>query len=156
MREDIDTILSLKPSLLVHMSSATSDDMLACADANVPVVVCPRSNSFFGIETPFKAMEDAGLSVAMGSDNGMLAHASVFQELAAAYQISSHFSEKPSKRFLLDAALLGGRKVLYGEVDIGLSEGRGAGFAVFSTPSGEGIRSLFQGDTGLPILTQRG
>ena len=94
--------------------------------------------------------------MALGSDNGMLAPASVFQELAAAYKLSSHFSERPSKRFLLDAALSGGRKVLYGEVDIGLSEGRSTSFAVFSTPSGEGIRSLLQGDTGLPILTQRG
>jgi len=46
VREDIDAILDLKPSFLVHMTAADEADFARCADAGVPIVVCPRSNEF--------------------------------------------------------------------------------------------------------------
>src|SRR5947208_6819688 len=49
VREDIDKVLQLQPDFLVHMVHATDGDLVRCADACVPIVVCPRSNAFFGV-----------------------------------------------------------------------------------------------------------
>lgn len=65
-REDIDTILSMEPAFVVHMAAATDGDMRKCADAGVPIVVCARSNRFFGIVPPIKRMLNAGCDVALG------------------------------------------------------------------------------------------
>ncbi|WP_400203399.1 amidohydrolase family protein [Candidatus Methanomassiliicoccus intestinalis] len=72
IREDIGAVLDLKPSFLVHMTKATKEDLKACADENVPIVACPRSNMFFGSEPPLKEMLDQGVSVALGTDNAMI------------------------------------------------------------------------------------
>lgn len=48
VREDIDFILSLDPCFIVHMCEATRNDFLKCADADIPIVICPRSNAYFG------------------------------------------------------------------------------------------------------------
>ena len=43
VREDIDFVLSLDPAFVVHMCEATDDDLAKCAEAEVPIVVCPTS-----------------------------------------------------------------------------------------------------------------
>ena len=72
VREDIEFILSLGPAFVVHMNQATDRDLRMCAEADVPVVVCPRSNRYFGMAPPIDRMIDAGVSIALGSDNAML------------------------------------------------------------------------------------
>ena len=42
VREDIDLILDLKPSFLVHMIKATKSDLKLVKENNIPIVVCPR------------------------------------------------------------------------------------------------------------------
>lgn len=73
VREDIDSVLSLDPALIVHMCEATDDDLLKCAEAEVPVVVCPSSNAYFGKVPPVGRMLECGVDVVIGTDNGMLA-----------------------------------------------------------------------------------
>ena len=77
-REDIDEVLSLDPAFIVHMCAATDSDMAKCAEAEVPVVVCPRSNSFFGIDTPIRRLISNGVEVLLGTDNGMLCQPDMF------------------------------------------------------------------------------
>jgi cytosine/adenosine deaminase-related metal-dependent hydrolase len=72
VREDIDFILSLDPAFIVHMSEADDSDFLKCAEAEVPIVVCPGSNAYFGIDPPLARMEACGVTMALGTDNGML------------------------------------------------------------------------------------
>lgn len=72
VREDIDAVLSLDPSFVVHMIEATDGDMLKCSESEVPAVVCPRSNAFFGKVPPLERMADCGLDVSIGTDNAML------------------------------------------------------------------------------------
>ena len=50
IREDIGKVLDLKPWFVVHMTVAEREDVVACAESDVPIVVCPRSNLFFGSE----------------------------------------------------------------------------------------------------------
>lgn len=72
IREDIAAVLDLKPSFLVHMTKATDEDLKACADENIPIVACPRSNMFFGSEPPLKQMLDQGVTISLGTDNAMV------------------------------------------------------------------------------------
>lgn len=73
VREDIDRVLSLDPAFVVHMCEATDDDLLKCAEAEVPIVVCPRSNAYFGKVPPVARMQSCGADICLGTDNGMLA-----------------------------------------------------------------------------------
>ena len=89
VREDIDFVLSLDPAFVVHMCEATDDDLAKCAEAEVPIVVCPTSNAYFGKVPPIARAEAAGADLALGTDNGMLRtpdildEARVFAEAAA-------------------------------------------------------------------------
>jgi cytosine/adenosine deaminase-related metal-dependent hydrolase len=84
-REDIDLILDLGPDFLVHMTAATDDDLGRCADSGIPLVVCPRSNGFFGIDLDIPKLLRMGLTVALGTDNAMISEPSMLAEVQAAY-----------------------------------------------------------------------
>jgi cytosine/adenosine deaminase-related metal-dependent hydrolase len=116
-REDIDHILALKPSFLVHMTAASGSDYSACADHNVPVVVCPRSNEFFGLVPDISRMIRAGVHVALGTDNGMISRPDMVEEIKAAYRISAaRGGLTPAQIVYL--ATYAGRKVLNAKVKI--------------------------------------
>lgn len=72
VREDIDFVLSLDPAFVVHMCEATDSDILKCAEAEVPIVVCPTSNRYFGKAPPIAKAERLGADLAIGTDNGMI------------------------------------------------------------------------------------
>lgn len=81
-REDIEAVLALEPTFLVHATQATKADLEAVADAGVPVVVCPRSNAHYGMKSPLDRMKAAGVTVAVGTDNGMLQDGDLRAELS--------------------------------------------------------------------------
>ncbi len=81
IREDLDKVLDLRPSYLVHMCQATDGDLEVCAQEGVPIVVCPRSNMFFGLPTPIRRMIEAGVVVALGTDNAMISFPDMFIEM---------------------------------------------------------------------------
>lgn len=72
VREDIDLVLSFDPAFVVHMCEATDTDIVKCAEAEVPIVVCPTSNAYFGKVPPIARAEFLGADLAIGTDNGML------------------------------------------------------------------------------------
>lgn len=80
-REDIDLILDLKPSFLVHMIKATEQDLEVVNENSVPIVVCPRSNNFFGIKTDLELFEKSGVKVLIGTDNAMINSPSILDEI---------------------------------------------------------------------------
>lgn len=111
VREDIGAVLDLKPDFLVHMTAASDDDLKAVAEAGVPVVVCPRSNEFFGIDPGIPRLLSAGIEVALGTDNGMICHPDMLEELRAAHRLSlSGGGLAPTETVYL--ATYSGRKVL--------------------------------------------
>ena len=87
-REDIDRVLSLKPHFLVHMLSATDEDLGKLKKAGVPLVITPRSNLFFGKVPNIPRFLRFGITLALGTDNGMLSLPSIFREMEAAYKLS--------------------------------------------------------------------
>lgn len=80
VREDIDFILSLDPAFVVHMCEATDSDIVKCAEAEVPIVLCPTSNSYFGKRTPAARALLLGADIALGTDNGMLCRPDMVSE----------------------------------------------------------------------------
>ena len=81
IQEDSDAYLGLKPDFLVHMVKADEDDLAACHDADIPVVVCPSANDYFGLKPPVRQMLDAGITVCLGTDNAMLSAPDIFREM---------------------------------------------------------------------------
>ncbi len=93
MHEPIDLILDLKPTFLVHMIKATPDDLSIVADHKVPVVICPRSNAYFGLHPDILAMKKAGITLMLGTDNAMITPPDIIQEaqyLLQNFKVTSH------------------------------------------------------------------
>ncbi|AKB77060.1 Pyrimidine deaminase archaeal predicted [Methanosarcina horonobensis HB-1 = JCM 15518] len=81
-RSDIENALSLEPDLLIHLTQATEKDLNEVAQAEIPVVVCPRSNFVTGVGmAPIAEMLETGIRVAAGTDNVMLNSVNMFAEM---------------------------------------------------------------------------
>ena len=121
IREDIDTVLSLDPDFIVHMCEATDGDMAACADADVPVVICATSNLYFGKVPPLGRMADAGITLSVGTDNAMICPPDILREASV---FASVAGEQGCPHDLVYGALfLGGSKCLITRRRIGLKVG---------------------------------
>jgi len=79
--EDLEEIIELEPDFVVHMCYATEEDLHSLKDANISVVVCPRSNAYFGNKPPLEKMIDIGLDLGFGTDNGMLCSVNMLDEM---------------------------------------------------------------------------
>jgi cytosine/adenosine deaminase-related metal-dependent hydrolase len=79
---DISSALALLPDFLIHLTKASDKDIKTVGDAGIPVAVCPRSNYMTGSEIPqITKMLDAGIPVAIGTDNVMLNSVNMFSEM---------------------------------------------------------------------------
>jgi cytosine/adenosine deaminase-related metal-dependent hydrolase len=136
VREDIDPVLDLRPDFLVHMVAATTADLERCRDADVPVVVCPRSNAFFGRLPDLPAMVRTGVRVFLGTDNGMLVRPSMLEEIEFAYRIARLHGGLAAKD-VVDMALAP-RKGLKADLSIGIRPGDPADLLVLDVPLGSG------------------
>ena len=110
VREDIGQILDLGPAFLVHMVKASEEDLKMCADAKVPIVVCPRSNEFFGLDPGIPRLLKAGVTVALGTDNCMISKPDMLEELKAAFRSCQGSGVRPEELLML--ATFSGHKVL--------------------------------------------
>ncbi len=92
IREDIDQVLDLKPDFLVHMVKATESDLISVKESNVPVVLCPRSNVFYGLKPDIDLMKKVGVNLMLGTDNAMLNTPNVLDELKHVQKMTNIFS----------------------------------------------------------------
>jgi len=128
IREDIDLILSLDPAFIVHMVEATDSDLLKCAESEVPIVVCARSNLYFGKVPPVKRMLDCGVDIAIGTDNAMLCEPEMRSEASAFMDVLS--SQGGSADEIIGPLFKNGRKLLYSHNRICVSAGMPADLTV--------------------------
>ena len=140
VHEDIGPILDLKPDFLVHMVKATDGDLERCADAGVPVVVCPRSNEFFGLEPAIARLTRAGINVALGTDNGMIARPDMMEEVKAAFRTISQ--GEVSALEIVNLATFGGRKVLNPKAKITLETGTDTDLSVVAVVGDDPISEI--------------
>ncbi|MFA7694215.1 MAG: amidohydrolase family protein [Methanoregula sp.] len=88
-KDDVDAALSFEPDLLIHMTHATKKQIRECADKEIPIAVCPRSNWILGVtesarHPPLHLMLDLGCTVMLGTDNAMFVPPDMFSEMAFA------------------------------------------------------------------------
>jgi cytosine/adenosine deaminase-related metal-dependent hydrolase len=106
VRERPEDFLNPRPDLIVHLAKASPDDLRKVCDADVPVVVCPRSNALFGRQPDLATMERLGLKVLLGTDNAMFHAPSIWRELEFAY-VSTRLRRRPvSAAFLARSVLV--------------------------------------------------
>ncbi|MHC1610508.1 MAG: amidohydrolase family protein [Candidatus Methanospirareceae archaeon] len=80
--DDIKSAIDLEPDFIVHLLNASEEDFRRMQDKNIPAVVCVRSNLVTGLGLPpLQQMLDAGLIVALGTDNVMLNSPDIFSEM---------------------------------------------------------------------------
>ncbi len=120
VREDIDFVLSLNPSFIVHMLEATDEDLRKVGKRGVPVVITPRSNLFFGKIPNIPRLLKYGITLALGTDNGMFSLPSMFREMEVAYKLSRIYGHV-SPEEILKMATENPRKIL-GMVDNQIGE----------------------------------
>ncbi|MFA6710079.1 MAG: amidohydrolase family protein [Candidatus Methanomethylophilaceae archaeon] len=147
VREDLETVLSLRPSFIVHMTQATDDDMRKCADNDIPIVVCARSNLYFGFVPPLKRMYDSGARIAVGTDNAMISSADILDEFRTFREILIRQGGNAS--FALKSLLNEGRKLLYRDSVIGIRTGEKADLTVIpdldDLPAPNGVKRVRYG-----------
>lgn len=84
---DIDAALAFDPDLLIHMTHATKKQLRHCAEEEIPIAVCPRSNWTLGVTSSARhpqiaLMEDLGCTVCLGTDNAMFVAPELVSEMA--------------------------------------------------------------------------
>ncbi|MCE5295657.1 MAG: amidohydrolase family protein [Euryarchaeota archaeon] len=141
VREDIDKVLDLGPSFVVHMTKATLSDMEACRDAKVPIVVCPRSNMFFGNVPPLAALVSSGASLALGTDNAMIALPDMLKEMEFAARVLRGQGVRDVTG-VLEMATAGGRLILNEGHSISIRPGTPCDFVVLRSPGGDPLTDL--------------
>jgi cytosine/adenosine deaminase-related metal-dependent hydrolase len=84
---DVDEALALDPDLLIHCTHATKKQLRECAERQIPIAVCPRSNWTLGVASsghhpPLERMQDLGCRILLGTDNVMFVSPDMFSELS--------------------------------------------------------------------------
>ncbi|MEM3313327.1 MAG: N-ethylammeline chlorohydrolase [Thermoplasmatales archaeon] len=91
-REDIQTLLKLKPDFIVHCIETKEEDLEMIRENGIPVILTPRSNVFHGKRPDYKKIFDAGVDVLLGTDNAFIVEPDVIEEASFLYQYQHNFS----------------------------------------------------------------
>jgi len=143
IREEIDEVLDLSPAFLVHMIQATDADLARCADADVPIVLCPRSNAFFGMTPDIPRLLGAGVELHLGTDNAMINTPSMLREMEFAYRIG-RMKGGVSAKAIFEMALRG-RRLADPKASFGIRVGERADLVVLDLPGGtSGFASMMR------------
>ena len=110
--EDIDAALAFDPDLLIHMTHATKKQLRECAEKDIPLSVCPRSNWILGVTSsarhpPVRLMLDLGCTVFLGTDNAMFVPPDMFSEMAFVFSVY-HLSPRQILRAAVEGSSLTG------------------------------------------------
>ncbi len=140
-REDVDSVLSLHPDFVIHATKATQSDLSALAYAKTPVVVCARSNEFFGNKVNIPGMISAGVRVGLGTDNGMICRPDMIEEMKAAFRISAAAGNITALD-IVKAATVEGRKILKVDGNTTPAPQRGGDFTVVKVPGRDPLEEL--------------
>jgi cytosine/adenosine deaminase-related metal-dependent hydrolase len=107
--DDISEALSLDPDFIVHLTSASREDLRRVAASSVPVVVCPRSNLVTGAGLPdVREMVNLGITVGVGTDNVMLNSPDMFSEMELISKALLHDDRQVFKMCTLNGAKIMG------------------------------------------------
>jgi cytosine/adenosine deaminase-related metal-dependent hydrolase len=109
IREDINKIIKLQPDFIIHMTQSSKKDLIRIKNENIPIIICPLSNTFFGLTPPIKMMKHVGNMILLGTDNAMLQSPNIINEILHLRKIAPMFF---SLNDLFDMVTYFPRKVL--------------------------------------------
>ncbi|MCL4453493.1 amidohydrolase family protein [Ferroplasma sp.] len=104
-REDIQRILDLKPSFLVHGIEADDNDLNLLGKTGIPVAITPRSNIFYGKRPDYGRFIKSGIEVMMGTDNVFITEPDMFSEMDFLYRyqrFSTYINPSDILKFAID------------------------------------------------------
>ena len=121
----------VRPGLLAHFNYAEAGDAERLAAAGHTVVYCPRAHRYFGHPPhPFRALQRAGVRVALGTDSAASNHD--LRLLAEARFVLTQTPDPPPPATLLRMITLDGAHALALDATIGsLEPGKWADLAAF-------------------------
>ena len=85
-REDVKSLLDLKPDYIVHCIETTDSDLKALSRSGIPVTITPRSNVFHGKKPDYSRLFRFGLTVLLGTDNAFITEPSIMEEVEFLYR----------------------------------------------------------------------
>jgi len=90
--DDVDEALSFNPDMIIHGTHATRLQLRQCADEDISIVLCPRSNWVLGVasstsEPPVHDLIDLDCRILLGTDNVMFVQPDMFAEMSFAHYI---------------------------------------------------------------------
>lgn len=132
-------------SLVVHGVHVTPAESELVARQGCSIVLCPRSNSAFGLErAPIRMYRSSCINLALGTDSRASASTlSIWDELAFA---QSWFAATLQPSEWLEIATLGGARALGLDRQCGsLSPKKAASFQIVAAPAGSGLDDLEEG-----------
>jgi len=95
----------LEPDLIIHLTVADADEIALLAASGIPAVINPRANAVLGLPLPpIAALMEAGVTLLLGTDNGMLNSPNLLAELDFTYKVAR--SQYADPRFPDPAAIL--------------------------------------------------
>lgn len=140
-RGDLARALDLyDPHLVVHMTSANTDEIALLARSGKTAVLNPRANAALGLTLPpVAALLREKVNLLLGTDNGMLNSPSILAELDFTYKLAkSQFADalRPDPTAILKMATSNIRPALGGDHFGHLAHGLPASFVVldFNAP----------------------
>ncbi len=131
-REPLEDILHYDIHHLVHMIEAAVDDLQRCAESNIPIVICPRSNMQFGKIPNIPLMVENGVTLSLGTDNAMLASPDMFREMEFAYR-TSRLKGGVTAEDILMMATWNPRESLYPSLNVGKTNKKEDTYMVLDT-----------------------
>lgn len=84
---DARRVLELgRPDHIVHATLLDDEEVRLLASTGTPAVLCPRSNLVLGLgRPPLRDLVEAGVTLGLGTDNGMLNGPDLFREMDATF-----------------------------------------------------------------------
>ena len=106
---ELKEAMGFNPNFLVHMNCAGKGEISKVAGMDIPIVVCPRSNAYFGLKLPdIPLMLEEGILVCLGTDNAMTNSLSMISEMEFVFR---RFMDKVDAIDILKMATVNPAKV---------------------------------------------
>lgn len=94
-KTEVERALEAGFKLLVHLTSATTQDLEKIIEHEVSVVCCPRSNGALSTGIPpIKEMWDLGINLLLGTDNVMINSPDMFREMEYTLKVTRGLTRK--------------------------------------------------------------
>lgn len=140
-RSDVARVVDhLKPDFVVHMTAATPEELDLAADADLPLVMCARTQAGLGYGLPpFLDAVRRGLRVGLGTDNAMISSPDLLAELEFLSRALRSATGDPAPvdaRRLLAAVTIDAARILKLDAQLGsLDVGKAASMVVLDLRS---------------------